>query len=337
MLQLCGSALPLIALVAWPHRPAPDETAITVAIDITVLVFLTGFLYWSLIIAPANNPTQASIGAPIARDRRPARPAGVGGRAAAGRRSAAGQSAWADGVPAPGARDGARVRRSSSGCRVMTVQRRLRHRIAGRHRLDAAVLRSRRGRRRPSPASRRRTRLSPTRPLPQASPVLLFVALLSVPIVGYGLRYLMPLGEPVDTLRDIATACTLVCGIALVLVRLRVEQRARRAGQPARCACWRPPASRPASSSSSSGATAAIEYANDAFCRATGYTLEELESLVAAVRSSPPESSASIPIFNESLQGRQGDARRRRRSRARTAARFRQRASRRRSSTPPAA
>ena len=45
------------------------------------------------------------------------------------------------------------------------------------------------------------------------------------PIVGYGLRYLMPLGEPVDTLRDIATACTLVCGIALVLVRLRVEQR----------------------------------------------------------------------------------------------------------------
>src|SRR4029077_2720503 len=61
LLHLCGSALPLIALVAWPHRPAPEETAITVAIDITVLVFLTGFLYWSLIIAPANNPTQTTI------------------------------------------------------------------------------------------------------------------------------------------------------------------------------------------------------------------------------------------------------------------------------------
>ena len=35
----------------------------------------------------------------------------------------------------------------------------------------------------------------------------------------------MPLGEPVDSLRDMATACTLVGGIALLLVRLRVEQR----------------------------------------------------------------------------------------------------------------
>ena len=31
-----------------------------------------------------------------------------------------------------------------------------------------------------------------------SSPVLLFVALLAVPIVGYGPRYLMPLGEPVE-------------------------------------------------------------------------------------------------------------------------------------------
>src|SRR3954470_3395248 len=62
VLQLCGSALPLIALVAWPHRRAPEETAITVAIDIAVLVFLTGFLYWSLIIAPANDPGQTTTG-----------------------------------------------------------------------------------------------------------------------------------------------------------------------------------------------------------------------------------------------------------------------------------
>src|SRR5580700_9476101 len=62
VLQLCGSALPLIALVAWPHRSAPEDTAVTVATDITVLVFLTGFLYWSLVIAPANNPEQSAIG-----------------------------------------------------------------------------------------------------------------------------------------------------------------------------------------------------------------------------------------------------------------------------------
>src|SRR5689334_9372219 len=49
IVQLCASALPLIALVAWPHRAKPDDIAVTVVIDIAVLVFLTGFLYWSLI------------------------------------------------------------------------------------------------------------------------------------------------------------------------------------------------------------------------------------------------------------------------------------------------
>src|SRR5437764_9198492 len=34
ILQLCASALPLIALVAWPHRAASDDTAVTVALDI---------------------------------------------------------------------------------------------------------------------------------------------------------------------------------------------------------------------------------------------------------------------------------------------------------------
>ena len=72
VLQLCGSALPLIALVAWPHRAAAAETAITMAIDIAVLVFLTGFLYWSLIIAPANGPGARRVRAAIAGDRRAA-------------------------------------------------------------------------------------------------------------------------------------------------------------------------------------------------------------------------------------------------------------------------
>src|SRR4051794_36972326 len=61
ILQLCASALPLIALVAWPHRTAPEETAVTVALDITVLAFLTGFLYWCLIIAPGMNPGHTAL------------------------------------------------------------------------------------------------------------------------------------------------------------------------------------------------------------------------------------------------------------------------------------
>src|SRR5438094_5106975 len=49
IMQLCASALPLIALVAWPHRSVDPEKSSTIVLDIAVLVFLTGFLYWSLI------------------------------------------------------------------------------------------------------------------------------------------------------------------------------------------------------------------------------------------------------------------------------------------------
>src|SRR5215472_10866802 len=61
LLQLCGSALPLIAIVAWPHHGARSETASTAAIDIAVLVFLTGFLYWSLVIAPGMDAVNAAF------------------------------------------------------------------------------------------------------------------------------------------------------------------------------------------------------------------------------------------------------------------------------------
>src|SRR5947207_15512418 len=61
ILQLCASALPLIALVAWPHRTASEEQAVTIALDITVLAFLTGFLYWSLIIAPGMDAAHTPL------------------------------------------------------------------------------------------------------------------------------------------------------------------------------------------------------------------------------------------------------------------------------------
>ena len=56
MLHLCGSALPLIALVARPHRTSATDSAVTVALDVIMLVVFTGFLYWSLIIAPGMDP-----------------------------------------------------------------------------------------------------------------------------------------------------------------------------------------------------------------------------------------------------------------------------------------
>jgi PAS domain S-box-containing protein len=297
ILQLCGSALPLIALVAWPHRPAREETAMTVAIDVAVLTFLTGYLYWSLIVAPSTNAAMASMGlralaiiGPMVR-----LTSTVGLLVAA---ASAGKSAWA-GV----------YRRLALGMglafailivlSVLTV----RGDYGTGSPADigwmlpfffAAWAASR------SPGSPAQPRLSPTRPIEHASPVLLFVALLTVPVLGYGLRYLMPLGEPVDTLRDAATVFTLIGGIALVLVRLRVQQRMGEQANQRLCLL--------ATACEQAGELVIIigrgghiEYANDAFCRAYGYTDEELESLPPSALVAP-ESADAIPMFNESLK-----------------------------------
>jgi PAS domain S-box-containing protein len=296
VLQLCASALPLIALVAWPHRRAPEETAVTVAIDIAVLVFLTGFLYWSLIIAPASDPEQATVGLRVLSIVGPiVRLVSVAGLLLAMR--AAWTSAWA-GVYGRLAAGMALSFAILLGLAVMTLRGNdtpgtpadIGWVIPFFFAAWAATT---------SPSAEP-TRLSPTRPLPQASPVLLFVVLLIVPIVGYGLRHLMPLGEPVDTLRDIATVSTLVGGLALVLVRLRVEQRLTgQANQRLRLL---------ATACEQAGdlviivaRDSRVEYANEAFCRTTGYTHEELEAIAPAALVAA-ESTASIPLFNESLK-----------------------------------
>ena len=160
-----------------------------------------------------------------------------------------------------------------------------------------------------SPASPALSRaVSPTRPLPQASPALLFVGIADR--ADRRLRAALPdaARRAGRHLRDMATACTLVCGIALVLVRLRVEQRARRAGQPARCGLLATACEQAGELIIIVGRDSRIEYANDAFCRASGYTHEELESLHAdrARRRGVARRRSRSSI--ESLKAREGDA-----------------------------
>ncbi len=61
VVSLSGSAVPLIALVAWPHRRRAADTAATAGIDIAVLIFRSGFLYRSLIVAPGTEPEHAHM------------------------------------------------------------------------------------------------------------------------------------------------------------------------------------------------------------------------------------------------------------------------------------
>jgi PAS domain S-box-containing protein len=299
ILQLSGSALPLIALVARPHRPAPDDTAITVALDIAVLGFLTGFLYWSLVIAPGMEPSRTAFALQTLAIIGPAvRLAAVTGLLLTA--TAAGRNPWS------------------------TVYLRLAYgMILAFVVLALLALAASRGDYRTgspadigwmlpfwfaawaaatSPASEAKSRASESWGGRQSSPLLLFVALLTVPIVGYALRYVMPLGDRVDRMRDLATTFTLVCGIALVIVRLRVEHRATAtANERVRLL---------ATACEQAGELIVIvcenqiEYANDAFCRASGYSREELKSL-PPIALMAPDSSAVVERLRERLRARQ--------------------------------
>ncbi len=146
----------------------------------------------------------------------------------------------------------------------------------------------------------------------------------------------MPLGEPVDTLRDMATACTLVGGIALVLVRLRVEQRLGRAGQPAAAAAGHGVRAGRASWSSSSAATAASSTRTTRFAGRPATRREELESLAPSALVAAGIGGVDSAVQSEP-EGAEGDAPQRVAGAQGRLRRSRRRASLRRSSTPAAA
>ena len=298
ILQLSGSALPLVAIVAWPHRGPRSETALTAALDIAVLVSLIGFLYWSLIIAPGMVASHAALALrSLAYIGPGVRLAAVVGLVAAAAK--AGQNPW----------------------------RAVYERLAAGMILAFAVLMglsfiSLRGgyqtgspadvgwmlpfwfaawAAKTAPASVVEARSIITSVPRHASPLLLFTAILIVTVVGYALRYLMPLGDPVDRMRDVATAGMLVAGIGLVMVRLRVDQRAvDRANDRVRLLAT---ACEHAGDLILITQGKRIEYANDAFCRAIGYTREELQSLTPA-QLVAPESYADLPALGERLRAK---------------------------------
>jgi len=298
--QLCGSALPLIALVAWPHRAAAAETAITVVLDVAVLVFLTGFLYWSLIIAPGTDPSQSSFALRMLAIIGPlVRLSAVIALLLAA--VAAGKGPWATVYQ--------RLALGLGLAFVVLVVLSLAT-VRGDYRTGsvtdvgwilpfffaawAAAT---------SPASPPPPRIAAAWSTVHSSPVPLFAALLIVTVVGYSARYLMPLGPPVDQLRELATALTLVCGGALVMIRLRVEQRtAEQANQRVRLLATA--AEQAGELIIIVGPDNRIEYANEAFCRATGYSHEELNSLSPTALVAE-ESRADIPAANERLKARQ--------------------------------
>ncbi|OLE78884.1 MAG: hypothetical protein AUF76_18150 [Acidobacteria bacterium 13_1_20CM_2_65_9] len=299
ILQLCGSALPLIALVAWPHGGTQDETAVTAAVDIAVLVFLTGFLYWSLIIAPGMDPPHSAAALRAL--------ATIGPTVRLAALSGLLWAMWkAEG--SPWAVVYQRLALGMALAFVVLVGLSLAT-VAGQYQTGSP---SDIGWMLPfwfaawamaaAPASAHEAQ-GPigTAPIERSSLAVLFAAILAVAVIGYGSRYLVPAAEPIERMREIATAGTLVCGVALVMVRLVVERRSlESASQRVRLL---------ATACEQAGELIMvlrqnrIQYANDAFCQATGYSREELlelppMTLVAA------ESKPDIPALREQLRKR---------------------------------
>lgn len=298
VLQLCGSALPLIALVAWPHRGARPETALTAAIDVAVLACLTGFLYWSLIIAPSMDPAHAATGLRALATIGPlVRLTAVVGLLWAMKK--AGTSAWA-----------AVYQRLALGmvlAFVVLVALSMLT-LTGEYQTGspadigwmlpfwfaawAATA---------APASDVGPRPIAASTGRHSSPAVLFSAILAVPVIGYGSKYLVPVSASIEHLREVATAATLVCGVALVLVRLLVERRAvERADQRVRLLAV---ACEQAGELILITGQGRIEYANDAFCQHSGYSREELDRLTP-MELVAPESHAQVPALRERLRER---------------------------------
>lgn len=296
LVQLCASALPLLALVAWPHRGPGEGTVLTLALDIVALVFLTGFLYWSLIIAPGMEPAHSAVALRSLATIGPSvRLAAALGLLAAS--ASAGASEWA-----------VTYRRIAIGLGaafavliVMSVSA-----IRGDYQTGSAADV---GWMLPfffaawaaatAPASPPAT-LAPHRwGTDESSPVLILIALLAVPVIGYGSIALVPLGPALDRLRELATAFTLVGGIALVILRLRVEHSASAlANERVRLL---------AAAAEQAGELivilrgSRIEYANDAFCRATGYSREDLER-VEPFSLAAEESRSTLAAVRDRIQ-----------------------------------
>ena len=300
ILQLSGSALPLVALVAWPHRGKQGESAVTVAVDIVVLAFLTGFLYWSLIIAPGMDPPHsaealralATIGPSV-------RLAALAGLLFA---------LWkAEGTP--WALVYQRLALGMTLAFVVLVGLSMAT-VSGDYQTGspadigwmlpfwfAAWAMA------TAPASEHEpARAIGSAPPARPSPVVLFAAILTVPVIGYGARYLVPAAEPIERMREIATAATMVCGVALVMVRLVVERRSvELADQRVRLL---------ATACEQAGELIVIarqgrfEYANEAFCQVTGYSREEILA-IPPIDLVAPESKNDIPPLREELRKRQ--------------------------------
>jgi PAS domain S-box-containing protein len=113
----------------------------------------------------------------------------------------------------------------------------------------------------------------------EPTPVLLSVVpLLAVPLVGYGLLRVQPLGDPGDSFRVLLTTMTIVCGVGLLTLRLAV-QRGELQRADARVRLLAAATEQTGDLILITRADGTFEHANDACLRALGYARADLAGM----------------------------------------------------------
>ena len=129
----------------------------------------------------------------------------------------------------------------------------------------------------------------------EPTPVLGRVPLLAVPLVGYGLLRVQPLGDPGDSFRVLLTTMTIVGGVGLLTLRLAV-QRGELQRADARVRLLAAATEQTGDLILITRGDGTFEHANDACLRALGYTRPDLAGYEpgGAARSWRARSSCAI-------------------------------------------
>jgi PAS domain S-box-containing protein len=297
--NLAGSIAPLLALRARPDRGPRPADAATVALDIAGLAVIALYLYVYFIIGP-----------PLATENVDAPPAALLQWSLA-QRSLLLASMVGTAIL---------VRRTAWGGTFLKLAAATAVGFVGRSLLNAAVAQGTyysgsvfdltwilpnflyAWAAATAPASPARRALEVPVHASSSAPWLTFAVVGAVPIIEMSVRRFAPMGPPIDGLREVTSFVAAMVLIAMLSARIGVE-RAERRRTDARLRLMAAAVQETDDLTMILRGDGLFEYANAAFCRVHGYTLDELrtlppESLVA------PDSRDAYSVLTARARGR---------------------------------
>ena len=275
MFSLCGGMLPLVALIARPHRGAREETAGATAVDLVTYFTLGAFIYAYFVLVPSFVPSSGSNPEDtLLRLVQIHRFLLIAGTALA--TWVARNTLW-----------GFTYRRLLIGVSLGFFLRMATSAAIANNAyhigtlfdlawivpflcyLWAAV---------EAPESSRSSDPPLQTPLEDRTAWASALPVLCIPLIGYGVLRLQPLGDPGDSFRILLTTMTTVGGVGLLTLRLAVQSNELQRAD-ARLKLLAAATDQTGDLILITRGDGTFEHANDACLRALGYTRAELEGM----------------------------------------------------------